>query len=83
MDLEWYTFGADVAPLDPAEAARGVPGRAGRTDLLGALDAVASGAGGSTRKLAGALVVSDGADNAALADGAGPDARPGPRARHP
>ena len=80
VDLEWYTFGADVAPLDPAEAARGVPGRAGRTDLLGALDAVASGAGGSTRKLAGALVVSDGADNAALADGAGPETRARARA---
>ncbi|HSD21468.1 MAG TPA: glutamine amidotransferase [Anaeromyxobacter sp.] len=80
VDLEWYTFGADVAPVDPAEAARGVPGRAGRTDLLGALDAIGSGAGGSTRRLAGALVVSDGADNAALAEGAGPEARAKARA---
>jgi hypothetical protein len=61
--------------VDPAEAARGVPGRAGRTDILGALEAIGSGAGGSTRRLAGALVVSDGADNAALAEGAGPEAR--------
>jgi uncharacterized membrane protein len=75
VDLEWYTFGADVAPVDPGEATRSVPGRAGRTDLLGALDAIGSGAGGSTRKLAGALVVSDGADNAAFAEGAGPEAR--------
>ena len=80
VDLEWYTFGADVAPVDPAEAARGVPGRAGRTNLLGALDAIGSGAGGSTRRLAGALVVSDGADNAALAEGAGPEARAKARA---
>jgi uncharacterized membrane protein len=80
VDLEWYTFGGDVSPLDPAEAARGVPGRAGRTDVLGALDAVASGAGGSTRRLAGALVVSDGADNAALAEGLGPEARAKARA---
>ena len=80
VDLEWYTFGADVAPVDPAEAARGVPGRAGRTDFLGALDAIGSGAGGSTRRLAGALVVSDGADNAALAEGAGPEARAKARA---
>ena len=75
VDLEWYAFGGDVAPADPAELARGSPGHAGRTDVLGALEAVASGAGGSTRKLAGALVVSDGADNAALADGLAPEAR--------
>jgi uncharacterized membrane protein len=75
VDLEWYTFGADLAPADPAELARAQEGRAGRTDLAGALDAVASGSGGSTRRLAGALVVSDGADNAALAEGLGPEAR--------
>ena len=34
-----------------------------------------SGGGGSSRRLAGALVVSDGADNAALAEGLGPEAR--------
>ncbi|WP_242344848.1 glutamine amidotransferase [Anaeromyxobacter terrae] len=80
VDLEWYTFGADVAPVDPAEASRGIPGRAGRTDLLGALDAIASGQSGSTRRLAGVLVVSDGADNAALSDGVGPEARAKARA---
>jgi uncharacterized membrane protein len=73
VDLEWYAFGGEVAPADPGEVVRGLPPRAGRTDLASALDAVASGAGGSSRKLAGALVVSDGADNASLADGlAGP-----------
>jgi uncharacterized membrane protein/SAM-dependent methyltransferase len=75
VDVEWYAFGSEAAPADPAEVARGLPPRAGRTDLLGALKAVASGAGGSTRRLAGALVVSDGADNATLAEGLGPDAR--------
>ena len=49
VDLEWYAFGGDVAPADPAELARGSPGHAGRTDVLGALEAVASGAGGSSR----------------------------------
>ena len=75
VDVEWYAFGGDVAPADPAEAMKGIPPRAGATDVLGALEAVASGAGGSSRKLAGALVVSDGSDNAALADGLGPEAR--------
>jgi uncharacterized membrane protein len=75
VDLEWYGFGDEVTPTDAAEATRGLAPRAGRTDLLGALRAAASGAGGSTRKLAGVLVVSDGADNARLADGLGPEAR--------
>jgi uncharacterized membrane protein len=75
VDLEWYAFGEDVAPTGAGEATRGIPPRAGRTDLLGALRGAASGAGGSTRKLAGVLVVSDGADNARLADGLGPDTR--------
>ncbi len=75
VDLEWYAFGDDVAPTDAAEATRGIAPRAGRTDLLAALHGAATGAGGSTRKLAGVLVVSDGADNARLADGLGPEAR--------
>lgn len=75
VDVEWYAFGGEIAPVDPVEAAKGLSPRAGKTDILGALKAVASGAGGSTRRLAGALVLSDGADNAALADGLGPEAR--------
>jgi hypothetical protein len=75
VDLEWYAFGGEVAPTDPGEAGRGLSARDGRTDVLGALEAVAAGAGGSTRKLAGALVLSDGADNAALAEGLGGAAR--------
>ncbi|HET7824719.1 MAG TPA: glutamine amidotransferase [Anaeromyxobacter sp.] len=73
-DVEWWAFGSDVAPADPAEVTKGIPPRAGATDILGALKGVASGSG-STRRLAGALVISDGADNAALADGLGPEAR--------
>ncbi len=69
VDLEWYAFGSEASPADPAEVTRGLAPAAGRTDLLGALEAVAAGGGGSSRRLAGALVVSDGADNAALADG--------------
>jgi uncharacterized membrane protein len=75
VDLEWYAFSGEVAPLDPSRGAEGLAPRGDRTDLLGALRSVASGAAGSSRRLAGALVISDGADNAALADGVGPDAR--------
>jgi uncharacterized membrane protein len=75
VDLEWYAFGEDVAPTDAAEATRGIAPKAGRTDLMAALRGAAGGAGGSTRKLAGVLVVSDGADNARLAEGLGPEAR--------
>ncbi|WP_242396285.1 glutamine amidotransferase [Anaeromyxobacter oryzisoli] len=67
-DVEWYAFGGDVAPADPAAAAKGLPPTGGRTDLLGALEAAAAG-GGATRKVAGALILSDGADNAALQGG--------------
>lgn len=71
VDLEWYGFGAEAAPADPADLVRAPAPKAGKTDLLGALESIAAGAGGSTRKLAGAVVISDGADNAALADGLG------------
>lgn len=75
VDLEWYAFGAETSPASPAEVTKGLAPSAGRTDLLGALEAVAAGGGGSSRRLAGALVVSDGADNAALAEGLGGAAR--------
>ena len=74
VSLEWHTFDRDVAPADPSALARSVPARGGRTDLLGALKAVASG-GGAGRKLAGAVVLSDGADNGALAEGLSPATR--------
>jgi uncharacterized membrane protein len=75
VDLEWYTFAGDVAPADPGALARGVPPTGGRTDLLGALQGAATGAGGASRRLAGALVLSDGADNARLQDGLSPAPR--------
>lgn len=73
VSLEWHTFERDVAPADPAGLVRGAPPRGGRTDLLGALKAAAGG--GAGRKLAGAVIISDGADNAALAEGLTPAAR--------
>ncbi len=69
VTLEWYGFDRDLAPVDPSTLARGAPGTGGRTDLLAALKAVAAGGTTSGRRLAGAVVVSDGADNSALAEG--------------
>jgi uncharacterized membrane protein len=63
VDVEWWTFAADATPTDAGGAA--APPRGGRTDLMAALRAAAAG----SRRLAGALVLSDGADNAALAEG--------------
>jgi uncharacterized membrane protein len=74
VDVEWFSFGSELAPLDPAELGAPLPSRAGRTDILGALEAAATGSG-SSRKLAGVLLVSDGADNAELADGLGAAAK--------
>jgi uncharacterized membrane protein len=63
VDLEWWSFAGDASPADAATA---VPApRGGRTDLLAALRTAAAG----SRRLAGALVISDGADNASLAEG--------------
>jgi uncharacterized membrane protein len=72
--LEWHLFDRDVTPSDASALARGAPPRGGRTDLLGALKAVAAGSG-SGRRLAGAVLISDGADNAQLAEGLTPAAR--------
>jgi uncharacterized membrane protein len=62
VDVEWWSFAGEAAPIDAGSA---VLPRGGRTDLLGALRTAAAG----SRSLAGALLVSDGADNAALAEG--------------
>ncbi len=66
VDLEVRGFSAESSPVDADAAARGLPADGSRTDLLGALRAAASGPG---RKLAGVLLLSDGADNVALASG--------------
>ena len=71
--LEWHLFDREVTPTDPGSLARGSPARGRRTDLAGALKAVS--AGGAGRKMAGVIVLSDGADNAALAGGVTPAAR--------
>jgi uncharacterized membrane protein len=78
VDLEYYGFAGDVASAAPEAAWKGLPANGGKTDVLGALESVASGAGGaagSGRKLAGALVVSDGADNGSMAQGLSPAAQ--------
>jgi uncharacterized membrane protein len=75
VNLEWYGFDRDLSAADPGSLAAAQPPRGGRTDLLGALQALSRGAAGSGRRLAGALVISDGADNAALAQGLSPAAR--------
>lgn len=72
VDLDWRSFSAQATLADAEGAARGLPADGSRTDLLGALQAVAAGPG---RKLAGVLLLSDGADNAALAAGLTPAAR--------
>jgi uncharacterized membrane protein len=72
--VEGWGFGRDAWPADLAALSRPEPAQAGHTDLLGALRAVA-GPGGSGRRLAGVLVLSDGADNGGLAAGLGGQAR--------
>jgi uncharacterized membrane protein len=78
--VEAYGFDRDAWPSDPAALARGEPASGGHTDLLRALEAAAGGAGSPGRRLAGVLLVSDGADNGALADGLGAPARAALRA---
>ena len=67
FSVEVYGFDPELSPATPQSLR--TPPRSGTTDLLGALRAVAAGGGGS-RKLSGVLLVSDGADNAELAQGA-------------
>jgi uncharacterized membrane protein len=62
-----------VTASDPATLGAAARADGGTTDLLGALTSAAQG--GSGRPLAGALVVSDGADHGALAAGLSPAAR--------
>jgi uncharacterized membrane protein len=68
VDLEWQAFGGDQRPTDVAAVVKGLPATGATTDLLAALQAAAAGSGAS-RKLAGALLLSDGADHAALEGG--------------
>lgn len=75
VNLEWYGFDKELLPADPVALGQPTPGTGPRTDLTAALKAVASSGSTSGRKIAGALVISDGADNAALAEGLTPVAR--------
>ena len=71
-DLDWRGFDAQTTPAGAEVAGRGLAPEGSRTDLLGAIQAAAAGPG---RKLAGVLLLSDGADNASLASGLTPATR--------
>lgn len=66
--LEFYRFDGTLTPIDEAAAKAGVESAGEKTDLLGALRAL-GGSAGSGRKLAGAIVMSDGADHEDLRAG--------------
>jgi uncharacterized membrane protein len=73
--FELYGFDPELSPVS-AGTLRTQPARGGRTDLLAALRAAATGQGGSTaRKLSGILLFSDGADNSELSTGLSPRTR--------
>ncbi len=67
--VEGWGFSRDAWPVDLAALSRPDPATGGATDALGALRAAAGGSGAPGRRLAGVLLVTDGADNGALAAG--------------
>lgn len=67
--LEFHRFDGELAPADLASLQAAWEPKGERTNLLGALETAAGGGAAGGRQLAGAIVVSDGADNAALAAG--------------
>jgi uncharacterized membrane protein len=69
FQLEVSSFAEETEPLDLDRLAVSQPASGKRTDILGALQGAARGAGTETRALAGVLVISDGADNLQLARG--------------
>ncbi|MGZ6078147.1 MAG: glutamine amidotransferase, partial [Myxococcaceae bacterium] len=68
--VEVLGFSPELAPVS-AEALR-TPGTGSRTDLMAALRALKATDTGGSRKLAGAVLLSDGADNAELQSGLQP-----------
>jgi uncharacterized membrane protein len=69
FSLETYAFDKDLQALDPQRLAE-LTASGGTTDLSSAIHAAATGGGGTAgRKLSGVVVLSDGADNAELAEG--------------
>jgi uncharacterized membrane protein len=75
VNVEWYAFDKELGPGDPVALSRAAPANGPRTDLLAALKSVAGGGSTSGRRIAGVLAISDGADNASLAEGLSPAAR--------
>jgi len=67
--VEGWGFSRDAWPVDLTALSRPDPATGGATDVLGALRAAAGGSGAPGRRLAGVLLVTDGADNGALAAG--------------
>ena len=67
--VEGWGFARDAWPADLAALARPEPATGGATDVLGALRAAAGGSGAPGRRLAGVLLITDGADNGMLASG--------------
>jgi uncharacterized membrane protein len=73
--VEGWGFARDAWPADLADLSRPEPGSGGATDILGALRGAAGGAGAPGRRLAGVLLITDGADNGALSSGLAGQAR--------
>lgn len=67
--FETWGFDPELTAVSP-QVLREVPARAGRTDILASLRAIKSQSSAGTRKLSGVIVLSDGADNADLSQGA-------------
>lgn len=66
--VEWLGFEPELAPVSEA-LLNNTPATSGRTDVLGALRALAAGSSGGNRKLSAVLLFSDGADNTELKAG--------------
>ena len=73
--VEGFGFARDAWPADLSSLARPEPGTGGATDILGALRGAAGGSGAPGRRLAGVLLVTDGADNGGLSAGLAGQAR--------
>jgi uncharacterized membrane protein len=73
--VEGWGFARDAWPADLSALSHPEPATGGATDLLGALRSAAGGSGAPGRRLAGVLLVTDGADNGALSSGLAGQAR--------
>ncbi len=67
--VEGWGFARDAWPVDLAALSRPEPATGGATDTLSALRTAAGGSGAPGRRLAGVLLVTDGADTGALSTG--------------